>query len=459
MTTTIQIDENGVEWRDTELIQYQMDYVNADDPWLLGDGGRGSGKSFVLCVKLVNRASHPGAREGLFRQRLIDLKGTTLKTLLEGDGENPPVLMPGAYHHNEAKKVIKLHGGGEIIYNGMDQGDVSREAGSTGKGSSLNLTGAAFDEWVEIEENAVLQVVMGVRVRVPGLPLQRYGVCNPSVPSHPLVKRFGIIDPTTTHPGARRIVMPALENIFNPPEFIDELKALSGVAKLRYCDGLWVGADGLVYDRFLRSLHVVSHEKPQRFEKRQIMGVDDGYTDPFVVLDAGVGTDGRRWVRNEIYESKLTQPEKIARVKSLWRGDCPVVVDNAAPDLIEQMKREGINAVPCDKGQGSINYGINIVQSELAMMDEDGVPMLTISPNCVNTIREFESYEWKPGIGGVKDQPRDQHNHSMDALRYLLRYDTEERGGRVVTPDTASDDDDRGWSFDEKRKDPDWGFE
>jgi len=457
---TYETDQPEVEVRTTALLPYQMEYLLADDPWLLGDGGRGSGKTYGFCVKAANRAKHPGAREGIFRQKLIDLKATTLKTLLEGDGMNPPVLLPGSYHHNSARKTIQIRGGGEIVYNGMDQGDAGREAGSTGRGSSLNLTGAGFDEWVEMQENTILQVTMGVRVRIDGLPLQRYGVCNPSTPSHHLAKRFGIIDPATRHPKARRIVMPALENFFNPPEFREELLSLTGVAKMRYCDGLWIGADGLVYDRFVREQHVIDWEKPEQFEKRQLLGVDDGYTDPFVILDIGCGNDGRRWLRNEVYESRLTQPEKIARVKALWRGEGPVVVDNAAPDLIESMRREGINAVPCDKGQGSINYGINIVQSQLAALHEDGTPLLTISPNCVNTIREFESYEWKPDVGGlVKDQPRDQHNHAMDALRYAIRHDTQERGAKILTPD-ADAEADRSWSFQQLREaDDDWGFE
>jgi len=418
-----------VEVRTTPLIEYQHDYVVDDSPWLLGDGGRGSGKTFGLGAKLVTRAGHAGAVEGLFRQRLIDLKRTTLKTILKGDGNNAPLLLPGTYHHNQAEKFIQLRTGGMIVYNGMDQGDTGREAGSTGRGSSLNLTGAAFDEWVEIEENAMLQVTMGVRVKVPGLPLQRYGVCNPSVPMHPLAVRFGITDPATAHKRSRRIVMPAKDNHFNPPEFLEELESLTGVARLRYYDGLWVGADGLVYDKFLRSHHVRDWERPERFEKGQIIGVDDGYTDPFVVLDYGIDPDGQYWCRNEIYESKLTQPEKIDAVKRLWRGDCPVVVDSAAPDLIESMRRAGINAIPCDKGQGSINYGIGIVQSLLAKEGENGEPWLSYSPNCVNTIREKESYEWKPGLSGVKDQPRDRDNHTADAERYCLRYNAEERGG------------------------------
>ena len=458
MATSLVVDQDGSEWRETALIRHQMSYVKSQSAWLLGDGGRGSGKSFALCCKLVSRAAHVGAREGLFRQRLIDIKGTTLKTLLEGDGQNPPVLLPGAYSHNESKKVIKLHGGGEIVYNGMDQGEVGRQMGSTGKGSSLNLSGAAFDEWVEMEEASVLQVTMGVRVKVDGIPLQRYGVCNPSTPMHWLAKRFGIVDKDHQHPRASRVEMPARLNTFNPPEFLEELESLEGVARMRYYLGLWVGADGLVYDRFLRSTHLRDWETPQRFKKGQVIGVDDGYTHPFVVLDIGIDRDGRKWLRNEVYESLLTETEKIERVKSLWDGESTVVVDSASPDLIEAMRRAGINAEGADKGPGSINYGINIVQTELATESDDGVYGLTISPNCTNTVRELESYEWKPTFGaGMKEQPRDQNNHAMDALRYAIRYIHEERGGRVLSS-SKQEASEGSKSFKQLREDPDWGF-
>ena len=454
--------ETGEETRSTVLLDYQYDYVLADDPWLLGDGGRGSGKSYGLCNKLADRAGVPGAREGLFRQKLTDLKSTTLVTLLEGDGNNPPVLMPGGYHHNQGKKTIDIRGGGQIIYNGMDQGDASREAGSTGKGSSLNLTGAAFDEWVEIPENVMLQVTMGVRVQIPGLPLQRYGVCNPSTPMHHLARRFGITDETTRHPKARRIVMPSKDNIYNPPEFLEELASLTGVARMRYWDGLWVGADGLVYDRFLRSDHIRDWERPERFEKGQIMGVDEGYAHPFAVVDIGIDPDGKMWVRNEVHRSKMTQAEKIDAVKSLWRGDCPVVVDSAAPDLIESLIRAGVRAVPADKGPGSVNYGIGVVQGLLAKRDESGEPWLSYSSNCTNTIREKESYEWLPGVSGIKDQPRKINDDAMDAERYALRYITEERGGRVLSSDIDADgiDNDGSLTPEEARQaDDDWGWD
>ena len=295
-----------------ELLPGQFDFVEDAAPWLLAYGGRGSAKTTGGCWKVYNRARVPGAREGLFRQRLIDLKGTTLKTLIDGDGNSPPVIPPGTYSHNRELKTIKIHGGGEIVYNGLDQGDVGREAGSTGKGSSMNLTGATFDEAVEMNEHAVVQVCMSVRVPIDGLPLQRSFLCNPGPPSHWIAKRWGLTRGASAMPGHVSYHLRPHDNYFLPDTFMAELDLLEGVARRRYRDGEWAGSDGLVFDRFNRDTHAIARPG---IAKRRIVGVDDGYTDPFVALDIHVDSDGRYHVAREVYETRLVMSEPSLRRK------------------------------------------------------------------------------------------------------------------------------------------------
>jgi hypothetical protein len=40
----------------------------------------------------------------------------------------------------------------------------------------------------------------------------------------------------------------------------------------------------------------------------------------------------------------------------------------------------------------------------------------------VETIREFETYEWARSRDGLKDAPADRDNHAMDPTRYVIRY-------------------------------------
>lgn len=404
---------------DIELLPRQWDFVDDQSPWILAYGGRGSAKSTGGGWKVYNRARVPGAREGLYRQRLIDLRGTTLKSMLEGDGHLPPIIPPGTYTHNQQLKTIKIHNGGEIVYNGMDQGDAGRQAGSTGKGSSMNLSGATFDEAVEMNENAVMQVCMSVRLDVSGLPRQRVFMCNPGPPSHWIAKRWGLALGHQTMPGHVSYHLKPTDNYFLPADYIEQLEMLHGVARDRYLLGKWVGSDGLVYDRWNREVHVRTVTAPPR---KVLIAVDEGYTDPFAALRLHIDSDGRVHVAREVYESRLTQDEKIERTRELIGSDhAEVIVDSAAPDLIESMRRKGLNSIAANKGQGSVNYGIGLVQGRLVNAG-DGQPRLTVDPNCTNTIREFESYEWKPGGDRLKDEPIDANNHALDALRYGCRH-------------------------------------
>lgn len=415
-----------------ELVPQQYELVYATEPWVLIHGGRGSSKTTGLCWAIVARAGSPGARVGLFRQTLVDLRSTTLKTLLEGDGDQPPVLMPGSYTHNQNKKSIQINGGGEIVYNGLDQGDVGRQMGSTGKGSSMNLSCAAFDEAVEMQEAAVMQICMSVRLKIDGMPLQRLFACNPGPPSHWIAKQWGLALDAQPMPGHRSIHANPTDNRFLPDEYIDELYNLEGVARERYLLGKWVGSDGLVYDRWDRNVHITeSTATPSRV----ILGVDDGYSDPFVALRLEIDNDHRIHVSREVYETGLTQPEKIKRVQSIMDDADTVVVDSAAPELVQALKYANIPAISCKKGQGSIEYGINLVQSRLAIAGDD-LPRLTIDQSCTKTITEFESYEWAKNLTGLKDKPIDLNNHAMDALRYGVR-NIDEVGGAYMASEPA----------------------
>ena len=179
-----------------------------------------------------------------------------------------------------------------------------------------------------------------------------------------------------------------------------------------------------------------------------------------VVLEVGIDTDNRFHITREVYESKLVMDEKIARIKAHGEHDCEAVFDSAAPDLIETSRRKGIRAFAADKGQGSIEYGINIIRNLLKLRD-DGTPGLTVDPSCVNTIREFETYERKTGAEGLKDEYIDAFNHSMDALRYAVRWLVEERGLRVLGPDPDEvKKQDKPKTFEQARlDDPDAGWE
>jgi len=394
-----------------KLLPKQAELVRSTERHRVYSGAVGAGKSRALCVAaIMHVAGRPEARFGLFRKTLVGLKKSTLKTLIEGDGKAPPVLPPGSYKHNKNDAEIKVNGGGSILYSGVETPEAVR---------SMNLSQAGIDEVTELQFDDYNAVDDRVRLEV-GVPLAILSVTNPGTPSHWLAKMMGLSpDKQTPDPDCRLILTRTSDNTYLPASYLQSFARHEGTVYYRRMFlGEWCGSEGMVYDRFLRDTHV---RPTVGTPKYRILGVDDGYTDPFTVLDFHVDSDSRVHTAREVYETGLIMSEKVKRVQAWSDDDTLVIVDSAAPDLIESLRRAGVNATPADKGPGSINFGINLVQTRLAT-DDRGVPSLTVDPQCVNTIREYETYEWDTRHGVLKDKPIDRDNHAMDPTRYVVKH-------------------------------------
>lgn len=398
------------------LLPKQLAFVRSTAPEVMFSGAVRGSKTYALCAKTVARASKPGAREILCRKTLSSLKGTTMKTLLEGDGQTPPVLPPGTYVHNKSTNEIKIHGGGEIVclplVNDGQQGTQQRIG-------SYSATGVNGDEATEFEEKDYRMLLSRASVTVPGLVKQVSLSCNPGTPSHFLAKRFAPPGSGYTVPmaGCECISTRTHENTFLAADYIANLDRDKGTLWYRrFVEGLWCGAEGLVYDHWDRLIHIQTRKASDMV--RWVVGVDDGYTNPFACLLVGVDGDGRAHVFREVYESGLLVGKRVEALRALLadmgvRADS-VMVDPSSPDLIAELRNVGLSVLPA---MNDVVPGINAVQGRMAVRG-DGRPRLTVDPSCENLIREMETYQWKPNK--PKDEPVKAHDHACDALRYLV---------------------------------------
>ena len=429
------------------LLPKQDEFLRADDcRELLFSGAFSAGKSRALCYKLVARASVPGAREGLCRKHLVTAKATTLRTLLEPDGLMQPVLPLGCYSHNKSEKIIRIHGGGEIVYFGLDDQE---------KIGSYSLSGCAIDEAVEVSPQDWTQLLGRIRLGV-GIPNQLYAACNPGPPSHFLAERFGLAKGHNAKPGCRAIQTKSSDNTYLDAEYLESLAQFSGVARKRYVEGLWVGSDGLIYDRWDRSAFV--RQRPRNQFVRSLVAVDAGYTNPCVHLLLMQDSDGGLHVADEWVKTKQLEPTVIEHAQE-WAGQYGVevfVVDPSAASLIAGMRANGLHV---QAANNEVFSGIQAVQARLTVAG-NGQPRLTVDPRCENTIREFETYEWQTRRGEVRDVPVKAHDHCMDAIRYgimeidgvlgaPLTLDVDVAGRDIASPTDSflgdDDDDDEAW--------------
>lgn len=129
------------------------------------------------------------------------------------------------------------------------------------------------------------------------------------------------------------------------------------------------------------------------------------------------------YVREIVYETGLittvnqTNPDKPSlelRLREaievgLFDPDLELVGDAAAAEEIADLQASGFNAVSCEKGAGSIQYGINLLKQFTIYVHRDST----------NFQKELENYAWKKMPDGTfSDEPEDRFNHLIDGLRY-----------------------------------------
>ena len=391
-----------------ELLPQQLKFIMSEKRECLYSGAFGSGKTYSLALKCAMRASVQGAREGLCRKTVVALKRSTLKTLLEPDGMLPPVLPRGSYEYKKMDGEILIHGGGSIMLFGLED---------AGRISSMNLSGVGIDEAVELNQQDYTMLRGRIRLKMPNLPNQIYGACNPSTPQHFLAQRFGLAGGHVCAPNCEAITTTSRDNWFLPEDYVKDLETMTGVARKRYVEGLWVGSEGLVFDMWDESKFVVD-EVPDEFD-RLLVGMDMGYNNPAVLLLIGI-KDDRVFVLDEWYERQKLEQEVVDTALA-WKEehqsiDC-FVVDPSSAGLRASMRNVGLDAIPANN---AVFTGIQSVAGRLCN-DPSGKPRLVVHQKCSNLLREFGSYEWMSNQdGSSKDQPKKEHDHALDALRYSI---------------------------------------
>jgi phage terminase large subunit len=204
------------------------------------------------------------------------------------------------------------------------------------------------------------------------------------------------------------------DNTHNPQAYRATLARLTGAMHDRLVKGLWVQNEGAVYNNFDISAHVLPRELSEF--KRFFLAIDEGYTNPAVILLIGVDADDRWHVCREFYERGVLQ-ERVVSLAVEWFNlyHCEAAaVDAAAAGLIADLQHNHISAHPA---KGRVLDGIQAVQNRLQLAG-DNRPRLTIAPECENLLSEFTSYTWKP----EKDAPIKENDHALDALRYFGDY-------------------------------------
>jgi len=98
-----------------------------------------------------------------------------------------------------------------------------------------------------------------------------------------------------------------------------------------------------------------------------------------------------------------------------------IFADNARPESISFIKRQGYAIKEVEKGKGTIVDGIAYIKS---------FDQIIIHPRCTETIKEFTLYSYKVDerSGDITSEIIDKQNNCIDSVRYALERSMKNRG-------------------------------
>lgn len=200
-----------------------------------------------------------------------------------------------------------------------------------------------------------------------------------------------------------------------------------GVFYRRYIEGLWVAAEGLIYDMWDDGLNSFALKEggPRPFVREictRYIAIDFGATNPTVFLDTY--DDGTTfWIEKEYYHDSRDSFDKRQKTVSQYADDFEefvgrdkgviAIVDPSAEAFQIELSARGYNVMDADNEVlEGIRYTSTMIFKRRVMVEK----------NCMKFRQEIEGYIWdeKAYLRG-EEKPVKVRDHAMDALRYLIK--------------------------------------
>ena len=254
--------------------------------------------------------------------------------------------------------------------------------------------------------------------------------CNPKGPRHWL-HRVGVehVDPETLEPLTdagkwSRLHWTPYDNPHLPADYLDALRALPEVMRLRMLEGRWTDYEGIVYPEFKTDVHTFSELPATAQSGKRVAAIDFGFTNPFVHLSAMIDHDGVIWVYRSYYKRKVICEDHAKVIKAWGEQFTWTTADHDAEDRATMQK----HGVFTRRAKKEVKTGIEAVKKRFV----EG--RLMIHESCTPVLNELSEYRWQDDVDGKnsKEEPVKDNDHAMDALRYLVMELDGAGGSRMI---------------------------
>ena len=362
--------------------------------WELYMGSAGSAKSYFITQKLIVRGLNEKIKILVCRRYGTTLRNSCFALFKEILTKWKLISMCKV---NNSNMIITLPNGTEIIFLGLDD--------ETKLLSISGITCVFIEEVFEVPKDIVEQ--LNLRLRGGNANKQILMAWNPINKNSWLYNFTQNLpdDALYTHSTFR-------DNPFLDEQYVKQLESLyiTNPAKAKiFCDGEWgVNPEGLVIKNWFRQ-DFDPMELAATLEHRA--GMDLGWIDKSAIIDTLYDKENKTiYVFNEFYKSGCQLSELAAAIKEMKLQKCKIRVDAAEPRSIQYFRNEGINAIPCLKGQDSVKAGLMFLQDH----------RIIVHPNCPNFIKELENFSYikSKQTGEWTEDTTHEWSHAIDACRY-----------------------------------------
>ena len=372
---------------------------------IICDGSIRSGKTVSMAVGFILWSM------SRFNGQTFGICGRTIQSLRRNVIIHLSDWVPPDLHIEEKQQEHKL-----IVSDGCGRENVyylfgGRDESSYTLVQGITLAGALLDEVALMPQSFVEQVT--ARCSVDGSKL--WFNCNPGGPEHWFNKKWVL---AAKEMNALHVHFTMSDNLSLAPKIRKRYERMyTGVFYQRYILGLWVLAEGLVYDFGEAN---ITDDCPEGAE--YYISVDYGTRNPCsaglwsVTGDKAVRIkeyyySGRESNRNKTDEEHCDAIEDLARGYMIKR----VIVDPSAASFITSLKKRKFKVLAANN---NVLDGIRRTATYL----KDG--NIKIHRSCVDSIREFGLYCWDEKKND--DSVVKENDHAMDDIRYfcntIMRY-------------------------------------
>ncbi len=372
---------------------------DSNAPINIWQGAVRAGKTYISMWRFLKELAKGPKGEYIIIARTFDsFKRTLLPIISQLLGMEP------RYYHG--KRELHLFGKRVHVVGCDDEASEMKIRGPT-------FRGAYVDEVTIIPESSFKMLIS--RCAMGGARI--FATTNPDSPYHWLMRDF-----LTNNADVATWKFTLEDNPELKPEEKDYLRRqYKGMWYQRFIEGLWVQAEGAIYDMYDEATMVIDY--PGHRAQSYIVGIDYGTTNPCAFVLIGINPERypNIWVEREyFYDSRAKQRQKTdaeyaddfqrfiegLRIEGIY-------IDPSAASFKAELYKRGIEGV--FDAENEVIDGIRYVAKLLCQ------GTLKICGACKEVRREMQSYVWdvKASKTGI-ERPIKENDHTLDALRYAL---------------------------------------